>query len=570
MANKGFFLFLFLPLLLMAQSGLDVTGRVSLRMLNTGYDTTSKIKPDSIPDSAYAKTTLIPGFEQSLNLALFARTSKLDMTLLGDIRNNPWNPLNTYQNVTRLTLNVRYGRNEFILGDFFDAGSELFIQSREVRGAKADITFGDLWGSHSYLRTKFSGGEVQKAFGVGHRLYGLYHQYETSGQYRRYFASGIVRLGDTRYFDIGLKYLYGKDDQKSISSSINEPLTNQVAGGEAQIYLWKRRIKFFGEGYLSRKDTLTATNVKDFAYKGGVDVRYGRMKLVTFYQRLGYDYYSAGYPYLQNDRQGLKVISAYLQPGMFTFSMEGEQYYDNLNHDATRPRTTTRMAEAGITTHFKSLPELTLKGRFRDDKSNTILDTVKTDKISRTAEMRVSFGHGAHRLSFSALYIKLDDRSVLISGSPVGTEQLVGSVNFYSRPSNYLFLSGGSVYSMLTLTNQQKNTNVYAYLSGRWDIVPRRLKLEANMNWIYNDAANGGYSDMLSDYNQIQSEISLEYFFNSNISLKLVGGVDRRHMNYTTDQALQVIADPEYGPLFFNSFESYDGIKYGAEINWIF
>lgn len=554
----------------MGQTGLDVTGRVSLRMLNTSYDTTSKIKPDSIPDSAYAKTILIPGFEQSLNLALFARTSKMDMTLLGDLRNNPWNPLNTYQNVNRLTLNVRYGKSEFILGDFFDAGSELFIQSREVRGAKADLTVEHLWNAYSYLRTKFSGGEVQKAFDVGHRIYGLYRQYETTGQYRRYFASGIVRLGDTRYFDLGVKYLYGKDDQKSITSSINEPLTNQVAGGEAQVFLWKRRVKFFGEGYVSRKDTLTAKNINDYAYKGGLDFRYGRMKLVAFYQRLGYDYYSVGYPYLQNDRQGVKVTTAYLQPQMFTISLEGEQYFDNLNDDPNRPRTTTKIGEVGITTHFKSAPELTLKGRFRDDNSNTILDTVRTDKTSRTLEMRLAFGRSAHRLSISAIYINLDDRSILISGSPLGTEQIVGSVNFYSRPSNYLFLSGGTVYSLLTLTNDQKNTNVYAYLSGRWDIVPRKLKLETSLNWIYNDAANGGYTDMLSDYNQLQSEVSLEYFFNSNISVKLVGGVDRRQMGYTTEEALQVIADPEYGPLFFNSFESYDGVKYGAEINWIF
>ena len=75
---------------------------------------------------------------------------------------------------------------------------------------------------------------------------------------------------------------------------------------------------------------------------------------------------------------------------------------------------------------------------------------------------------------------------------------------------------------------------------------------------------------MISDYFQVGVELSLEYFFNPNISFKVVGGTDFRHMRYTTAEALEVIANPDYGSLFFNSNETYDAIKYGAEINWIF
>ena len=559
-----------LPCMLMAQSGLNVTGRISLRTLYTDYDEISKIKPDSIPDKQYAKTSTIPGLQEALNIALFARTRKLDISFLSDIQNNPWNKLDRAQNINRISLSARFGQNEIVLGDFFDSGSEFFIQSREVRGLRMNFRIADLWNRNSYLQTKISGGLVEKAFSIGDPLQGVYHQYENSGQFQRYFGSTVLHVGDNRYFDFGLKYLYAKDDPASISESINEPLKNQNFGWSALVYLWEKHIQLFGEGYLSKKDTLSASGINDHAYKGGFDFRYQNFKLQTFYQRIGYDYYSAGYPYLQNNRQGFKMVTGYYFPSILSLTFEGEQYQDNLDDADLMPTTDTRLAEAGFTTHFKNMPELTLKWRFRDDNSNVILDTVKTEKVSRGIEGGLAFSLDAHRISLSAIYLNLDDNSVLTSGQPLGTEQFIASLNFYTRPMNTMFLSGGSVYSTLKMTNDQENKNLYAYVSGRWDVIPRVIKFETTINYILNDAANGGNQDMLGDYAQFGSEFSIEYFFNSNISFKLIGGSDFRHMDYSMAAARQVIEDPDYGATFFNGYETFDSMKYGAELNWIF
>lgn len=559
-----------LPVFVLAQSGFNLTGRVSLRMLNTTYDEKSKIKPDSIPDSAYSKSTLIPGLQQSLNLAFFARTSKLDLTLLGDIRNNDWNQLNELRNVNRLSLNARFGNHEIILGDFFESGSEFFVQSREVRGGQAYFKFDQLWNYDSYLEAKVTGGLIQNAYGIGHRLRDLYRQYENAGQYRRYFSEAMLRLGESNNYHFGLHYLYAKDDNASIKRSLNEPLTNQNAGLSGMIFLWERRIQFFAEGYYSRKDTLSAKGINDHAYKGGVDLRLHNFKITAFYQRLGYDYYTAGYPFLQNDRQGFRLNTAWQTPNVIILFAEGEQYEDNLNDDAARPTTTTRLGEVGFTTKIPKWPELTLKWRFRDDNSNVIRDSLKTEKITRAYDGRLSYGFGRNSLSLSAMFIELDDRSVLPAGQPLGTEQVIASLNFYTRPFSGMFISAGGVYSTLLLTNNQKNKNMYFYESSRWDLIPRLLKLETTVSYINNDAANGGKQDLLSEYSQIGGEVSLEFFFSSYLSLKAMGGTDRRAMRYSTTEALNVIADPNYGPVFFNSFESYNGMKYGLEINWIF
>jgi hypothetical protein len=75
-------LVILIPVLVVAQSGFDLTGRASLRTVHVQYDETSEILPDSIDSDAYGKTTLIPGLNHRLNLALFGRTKDLDMNFL--------------------------------------------------------------------------------------------------------------------------------------------------------------------------------------------------------------------------------------------------------------------------------------------------------------------------------------------------------------------------------------------------------------------------------------------------------------------------------------------------------
>jgi hypothetical protein len=565
-----------LPVIVIAQQGFDVTGRVSLRVTNNDYDETSKIKPDSIADSEYGKTTIIPGLRQSLNIALFARTAKVDMTLLGDIRNDKWNELDIQDmgTINRLSLSARFGTNEIILGDFYESGSELFVQCREVRGAKVHLKFNGLWNKNSFLETKTTGGIVQKAFSSGSRLNDLYKQYETSGQYRRYFASGILRIGEINLYKLAVNYLYAKDDDKSIDESINEPLINHNAGVNGSLYLLDKKIFLFGEGYTSRKDTISASSIDDHAYKAGFDLSLKRFELTAFYQRIGYDYYSAGYPFLNTDRQGVKVDGAIRLPEAFIFTLEAEQYNDNLNDTNTLPTTYTKLGKLGVTTNFKNLPELTIQYGLRYDDSNTLfVDSIKmkTEKVSGSWEGRISYNFKVNRLSLSAMYIDFNDKSLLAAGTPLGTEQFIANFNFYTRPSPNFFISCGSVYSRLLMSNDQENKNLYVYESSRWDIIPQKLKLESNICYINNDASNGeGYQDMLSDYYQISGEISLEYFFTSNLSFKTIAGTDKRNMSYSIEQALQVMTDPDYGPMFFNGYETYQGMIYGAEINWIF
>jgi hypothetical protein len=277
---------------------------------------------------------------------------------------------------------------------------------------------------------------------------------------------------------------------------------------------------------------------------------------------------------LLTDREGILIEGAYRFADAVVVGLEGEQYEDNLDNREGIPKTTTKIAEISMETYFKNWPRISLSWRYRDDRSDVVdlgEDLLsQTKKQTQTIDGRINFARGSNRFSFSSLYIDLNDHSLVPGGEPLGTLQLVNSMNIYVRPSSQLYLSGGTVYSYMEMTNEQLNHNIYTYASGRWDILRQKLTLEATMSLLYNEADNGGVQDMLSDYNQIAGEFGLEYFFNNNISFKVIVGSDVRRMRYSTEEALQVIADPDYGPQYFDTFESYTGIKYGSEINVLF
>ncbi len=583
MLNK-YLLLLLVSSALWAQKSIDFSGRVSVNTLNTVYDESSPIKPDSVADETYGKTTLIPGLSQFVNLALFARTSTLDISLLGDIRNNSWNRLDfSNQNtIDRLSLAVRYGEHELVLGDFYQTGSDFFIQSREIRGGRLNLNFGRLWSSRSFLKTTLLGGISERKLAVGARSIGLYKQFESSGIYRRTLGAASMRIGETGRFDIGLHFLMARDDSSSISakenedgqSSLNDAIFNRNAGLDFNAFFWKKRLKFFGEGFYSLKDTLGQGSNRDLTYKSGLDFRYSLYKLVAFYYRIGQEYYTAGYPFLLNDRQGFKVDNAYSIPRFGILGLDVEQYRNNLNKKTETPTTRTRLADLTLTTDIKRWPEITVVYGYRDDLSDSVFDVenneTKTNKISRKYELRLSQSVGFNRFSASGIYLDLDDYSKVAGSAPLGTRQLIGSVNFYTRPANNFFVSGGLVYSELSLTDGKKNKNYFLYESHRWDIIPMRLIFEGNVSAIKNDASGGGTEDMLSNYWQLSGQLSLEYFFVPSFSIKFIGGTNRRNMAYTTAEALQVLTDPDIDPTYFNGNESYNALIYGVEFNWMF
>ena len=147
-----FLMLICIPLSLSAQ-GLDLTGRVSFRMQNVSYDENSDIQPDSISNTEYGKTALVPGLQQLLNVALFGRTREMDITLLADLRNNEWNKIEArnLNRISRFTLDMRIRNHEIILGDFFESMGEGFLQSREIRGFKYGLRAPSAFGDNSFV-----------------------------------------------------------------------------------------------------------------------------------------------------------------------------------------------------------------------------------------------------------------------------------------------------------------------------------------------------------------------------------------------------------------------------------
>jgi hypothetical protein len=569
-------LLLWLPL--RAQSGLDITGRASFNVKNVTYDEQSKILPDSIDKETYCKTILIPGLQQGLNMALFGRTADLDITLLADLKNNTWNSFDIKNpaSVSRLTFDLHIRRQELVLGDFFESGSDLFIKSREIRGGRFKGEIDHIFGPNSYIAVRALGGIVQHAVKIGEHAEDLYRIYETTGQYSRTLAAGSIQGGQKGLFDLTFNYLIGRDDKNSVSETIYDPLANNIAGGAGTLYLWDKKIKLFGEYNWGRVDTLTAAEAYDYAYRAGSDLRLANFKLVLLYQRLGCDYLSFGYPFLENDKQGTLGQIGYTLPNIVTLFSDFEIYQDNLNRWEFIPTANTYLGTIGFTTNLTGIPEFTIKYGQRLDKSKKIFDPegnpLKTMKETQKIEGRIGYKFDNTRLSLSAIQLEMDDQSLVSVGTPLGTEQFITSANFYSRVQTYLFFSGGAVYSRLEMTDKKTNENIYLYETTRWDILPCTLRFENTLTFIANSTAGSLYEaeNMLGNFIHLIGEVSLEYFFTSTISFKIIAGTDSRRFDYTEADALRIIADPQYGPIYFNGQESYEGLILGGELNWMF
>jgi hypothetical protein len=564
------------PGLVFAQSGFDVTGRISLRMQNTEYDQHSDLRPDSISSEQYGKTTVIPGWQQMLNISLFGRVKSVDVIFLADLKNNQWNRLkfSDYNSIPRVSLSLNWSNQTFVAGDFFDSYSELFILSREVRGSKYHAQWTDIWNKDSFLEVSILGGIVQKAIAEGSRTDGLYKQFETARQYRRWMGAGIIKFGRQNYFDLSLNYLYGKDQQSSINTSLNLPLKNNVYGGAGNFYLWERNIRLFAEFYQSIKDTLQFSQARDRAYYGGLDFRYQALNVIVLYENLGADYFTVGYPYLENDKRGVKGKVDYAFPEIIMLNTDFEFYKDNLSNKNYQPTASIALVNAGFTTLLTGWPELTVRYGWRTDRSNTVFDPdrqpFKTDRLSTKIEGRLAFNLNRNRFSLSAIKLNLEDKSLIAAILPLSTRQFITGLTYYSSAVTNLYFTVGALYSQLKLSNNQQNINLYLYETNRWNIIPQRLILESTANLIQNDASNGGTQDMLNDYFMLQGELSLEYFFSGQLSFKIIVGTDNKKYQYNLDEARMIISNPEYGPAYFNGYESYKALITGGEINWIF
>ena len=578
------YLFILLPLVLFSQSNLDITGRVSMRVQNIDYDEESKIKPDSINFDEYGKSTIIPGLQQSMNLSLFGRMQNFDFTLLSDLKNNDWNKLDfgDINSIDRFSLNLRLFFHELVLGDFYQSGNERFLNSREIRGLKYSTRIEEVLGQNTFIYIDGLAGQTQKSIEVNDRLQNVYKQFESSGHYSRFLSAGNIKVGKSGLFDLSMKYMQAEDKKSSIKESINPALKNNLLGAESNLFIWNKKIRVFGEYFSSTKDTIDEGSVNDYSLTSGIDLLISNFKFLMLYQYIGFDYYTMGYPYLENDKEGFKALAGYNFSNKFILNADFEQYENNLNNDIYNPVTKTNILNAGFTTLLQNYPEFTFNYGLRTDKGDKVLDKdsleLSTDKITQKFEVKLAYKLNRSRFSLSATSLNLNENSLIGSGqsadssliSPLGTDQFISSFNFYSQARQNLFFSGGIVYSTLTLTNEQKNNNFYIYETNRWDIVPRKLKLESTITAIINNAKNGGIQDYLSDYFQLNAEISVEYFFNDFVSLKLITGTNSRNFKYSTEEALQVIADPDYGPTFFNGNESYSSWLVGGEFNWNF
>lgn len=241
---------------------------------------------------------------------------------------------------------------------------------------------------------------------------------DLSFSYRRNLTSASFGYGYKNNSYIRIHILSFEDKAESVPDSLfmkkkNLPLSNKVMSLQYKLQLYKNRISIEGElagsqttdnnilkgeneifvdslpythsgesshwftNILLQKKVNMGTSI-DYALKVGITACIFRNKTIISFTsgRVGPQYFSAGIPFLRNDRLSFEAkINQHLFNNNVSFSLFGRYDHDNLNHFKTY--TTTNLNTGGdINIRYKKLPSLNLSGMYILFKNNMVNNTI--------------------------------------------------------------------------------------------------------------------------------------------------------------------------------------------------
>lgn len=210
-----------------------------------------------------------------------------------------------------------------------------------------------------------------------------------SSYYDQWLAGVRFSSLPTKNTFLGLTYLKINDDKNSNEEQgtiITPPIKNDVYDIESAISFFNHFLTLSGELTRSSKEEVgSITTNYDKAYKFSLKANEKNWNCELGYNYIGNNYYSAGSPYLDVDKKGYFSTVQWLLNEIFSLTLEGERFEDNLISDSQYPVTTTKIVNTTFELKPEKYPQLTLEYELTNEKSNKWtssypkLDTFTTD-----------------------------------------------------------------------------------------------------------------------------------------------------------------------------------------------
>jgi hypothetical protein len=568
------------------------TGGVKVGTDYTDYTTVNSVFVDS---ADYSPASYVPGSRQYFGVNAFGVIGSGSASLIIEATNDTWTPLFSYPNtsIQRFSFNWQNSDYNITVGDFFKNDIDAFISARPLRGARLAVNED---GRKSGWIFDVYGGQFERPVDYDQPLPGQYESYENGGIFQRLGGAFEVGYSWQNSLRIKLEGLYAKDLEESISASTVKPLANTVAGLKIDKYFNNGRLNVGVGAWFSQLDSLAyltiqeesvnqtpgfgdtaidslrSTQGSDFAGKAWIRYSDSRSRINFELYRYGSDYYTAGNPYLLTDRIGGLFNGNYGFTRYLAANIEAEYYTNNLKNSDLYPQSRTIRVNPRFILSFGDFSFSTgfpLQRESSDTLSQELLPTV-IDRYTSGPEVELSYQISGFSVTYAGYFTQVDESSIIYGDSLFSTRQDIHNLNLFLN-NDRLFLSLGAAASFFDAngrTSGFKNYGVYGNL--RYQLIPTTLVVEANANFQRNDVDYLNVWEKVGIFDRLTAGMLLEYFFNTNFSMRLgLDYIDQKY-GYRADEAIQIIALDGFDYRYFNGQGDATIFIPTFEINWLF
>jgi hypothetical protein len=577
--------------------GQSFTGGIKLYTDYTSYDEASAILDlADTTDSRYGISSEIPGMTQRLGVNLFGSMLGGSASLIFEAENSDWKPLlqNAEQNISRFTFGWKQNKAALILGDYYINESEQFVYGRAIRGIQFSNTIGSKKNPASF---NLFGGIFERASGFDEKLPGQYQFYETGGIFRRFGVGGQFDKKWLGSITTRFMTLWAKDDDSSINESTVKPLQNFLAGVELEAEAVPEKLTFGGGFFFTQIDSLPYQTVQEKSVYESINVdpasvldslktvsgsdaafnvwaryRDEKRSIKLYLYRLGNSYFSAGNPYLQNDRFGANLLTSQQITNELSAHFNADVFRDNVNNSNSYPKTLSVETVPSMK-YQDDLFGVSVGYQLQLERSDTLFygnSVTIVDRLTTGPELDFNLNFDNLSLNYSVFLSNINDKSIVFDDSLYNTSQMLHNFSIFYGTSR-ISASVGGVFSTYDGGNELSGVeSLTLYGNGRFQVLPQSLILETSFSYQDNVVDAIRVVEEIGTYNSINVEGSVEYFFGSSYALKLGMQYISRDFAYTNAIAAEILSTDGLDYTYFRGQEDYTLTRPFAEINILF
>lgn len=469
---------LFVSLVLLSQNALakkfDLSGSGALSITQTNID--KKTIEDIPPDLTVGLEYLVNGRVANLDI-------NSSIVLKFNHRDDDWNEI-----IDSFTFDISNPATRLNLGDVYEEISE-FTLSADV-SSKFGLKFNRDINLGEKSELMLIAGRLQEAsvYESDMDIDGILDTDEDlnkNGKWDYGYSYYDQWLGGVRFSSsptkntfFGLTCLKINDDKNSreeTGTMTTLPIKNDVLGLDSAVSFFNHFLILSGELARSSCEKVGSSTNNDKAYKFSLKADKKKWNFELGYNHIGDKYYSAASPYLTTDKKGYFSACQWLPTDIFSVTLEGEIFENNLLHNSEYPITDTKILNTTFKLKPKKYPEITLECELTDEKGDKPTSSYpKLDKLTKDISLELSHSIKDTDLTLSLQHSATDDNSTYGTTTYEDYKSDVLSLNLNTKFAQKFTLSNYLSYAK-NKTGTEKDDTFNATIDLTFDILPQRL-----------------------------------------------------------------------------------------------